>query len=230
MTRIVMVTGAVGNLGSAVSRAYIEAGNHVVLCDRAEDRLEEAFEDLSKEKHLIAGGVDVEKEDSITKAVDRAVEKFGRIDVLVNTVGGYRAGDPLHKTDVSTWELMWKLNAGSVFLVSRAVIPHMIAQGSGNIVSIAAGAGLKGSAGHAAYSASKSAVIRLTESMAEELKGKGINVNCILPAIIDTPPNREAMPDADFSKWVTPESLAEVILFLTSAGAKDISGQAVAVG
>ena len=227
--RVVFITGAVGNLGVAVARAFLSQGAHLVLCDRAGDRLDKVFAGLSPEEHLLAGGVDVTDESSIARAVEKTVARYGRIDVLVNTVGGYRAGKPVHETDVGTWDLMLKLNAGSVFLVSRAVIPHMIGQEGGRIISIAAGAGLKGEAGHGAYSASKSAVIRLTESMSEELKDRGVNVNCVLPSLIDTPPNREAMPNADFDKWVTPESIAAVILFLASPAARDVTGAAVPV-
>ena len=147
--------------------------------------------------------------------------------MLVNTVGGYRAGAPLHETDIETWDFMLKLNARSIFIASKKVIPHMLDQGSGKIVNLAARPGLAGQAGMAAYSASKAAVVRLTESMAAELKAQGINVNCIIPGTIDTLPNREAMPDADFSAWVTPESLANVILFLCSHAARDIHGAAV---
>jgi NAD(P)-dependent dehydrogenase (short-subunit alcohol dehydrogenase family) len=161
--------------------------------------------------------------------VVETIKRLGRIDVLVNAVGGFRAGTPLHETSLETWDFMLNLNARSVFIASRTVIPHMLAQGSGKIVSVAARPGLRGNAKMAAYSVSKSAVIRLTESMAAELKGAGINVNCILPGTIDTPQNRQAMPNADPSRWVKPEALADVILFLASDAAREVHGAALPV-
>jgi NAD(P)-dependent dehydrogenase (short-subunit alcohol dehydrogenase family) len=157
------------------------------------------------------------------------VDHFGRIDVLAHTVGGFRAGTPLHETLLATLDFMLNLNAKTVFITNQAVIPHMLRQGAGKIINLAARAGLQGQSNLAAYSASKAAVIRLTESAAAELKQSGINVNCVLPGTIDTPQNREAMPDADFSRWVKPESLADVILFLASDAARDIHGAAVPV-
>ena len=135
----------------------------------------------------------------------------------------------LHEVPIDTWDFLLNLNARSVFIACKKVIPYMIRQGSGKIVNVAARPGLEGQAGMAAYSASKSAVIRLTESMSAELKDQGINVNCIIPGTIDTPQNREAIPEADYSKWVTPESLAEVILFLSSNAARDVHGAALPV-
>ncbi|MCA9923248.1 MAG: SDR family NAD(P)-dependent oxidoreductase, partial [Anaerolineales bacterium] len=136
---------------------------------------------------------------------------------------------PLHETPPETFDFMMKLNAATVFNTNQAVIPHMIRQGSGKIVNVAAGAGLAGRPKMAAYSASKAAVIRLTESASAEVKAHGINVNCILPGTIDTPQNRAAMPNANFDKWVQPESLADVIAFLASEAARDVHGTAVPV-
>ena len=161
--------------------------------------------------------------------VAEALDRFGRIDVLVNTVGGYRGGTPVHETAIETWEYLLDLNARSMFVVSRAIIPHMLERGRGKIVNVAARLALKGSANSAVYSASKSVVVRLTESMAAELKKQGINVNCVLPGTIDTPQNRQAMPKADFSRWVEPEAVADVILFLASDAARAVQGEAVAI-
>jgi NAD(P)-dependent dehydrogenase (short-subunit alcohol dehydrogenase family) len=149
--------------------------------------------------------------------------------VLVHTVGGFRAGSPLHETPLETFEFMIKLNASTVFITNQAVMPQMLKQGSGKIINVAAAAGLAGRPKMAAYSASKAAVIRLTESTSAEVKAEGINVNCILPGTIDTPQNREAMPNANFAKWVQPESLADVIAFLASDAARDVHGAAVPV-
>ena len=162
-------------------------------------------------------------------SVTEAYQHFGRIDVLVNTVGGFRAGMMLHETPIETLDFMLNLNARSVFIASQRVIPRMLEHGSGKIINMAARPGLEGKPGMAAYSASKSAVLRFTESMAAELKSQGINVNCVIPGTIDTPQNRESTPDADFSTWVTPESLADVIQFLSSEAARDVHGAAIPV-
>lgn len=228
--QVVIVTGATGNLGGAVARAFQTAGAKLTLVDRATDRLQQVFPDLvSSPDHFLANSVDVTDAEAVEMMVAETIKRLGRIDVLVNAVGGFRAGTSLHETSLETWDFMLNLNARSVFITSRAVIPHMLAQGSGKIISVAARPGLKGNAKMAAYSASKSAVIRLTESMAAELKGAGINVNCILPGTIDTPQNRQAMPNADPSRWVKPEALADVILFLASDAAREVHGAALPV-
>ncbi len=160
---------------------------------------------------------DLMDEDSVAQMADRIYERFGRIDVLVNIAGGFAMGTPVAETPLSTWDLMLNLNARTVFLVSRAIIPIMLRQNSGKIVSIAARAALAGKAGMASYVVSKSAVVRLTESMAAEVRDHQINVNCILPGTLDTPRNRADNPDVDHSKWVPPQAIADVILFYPPA-------------
>jgi len=228
--QVVMVTGAIGNLGAAVTRAFQTSGAKLALVDRGEDRLLKSFPDLvSSADYLLVDCADLMDEGAVEASVGESIQHFGQIDVLVNTVGGFRTGTPLHETPLETWDFLLNFNARSVFIASKKVIPHMLNQGSGKIVNLAARPGLEGQAGMAAYSASKSAVLRLTESMAAELKDQGINVNCIIPGTIDTPQNREAMPNADYNNWVTPESLADVILFLSSAASRDIHGAALPV-
>ena len=228
--QVVIVTGAAGNLGQVVGRAFLSAGATLVLTDHATNRLHQIFSNIADSpKHYLVDSVDATESDSVQSMVEETISRFGRVDVLVNTVGGFRGGTTVPETPLETWDLMVNLNARSVFIASRAVIPHMLQQGSGKIVSVAARSGLEGSKKNAAYSASKSAVIRLTESMAAELKGSGMNVNCILPNIIDTPQNRQAMPRADHSHWVKPEALADVILFLASDAARGVHGAAVPV-
>lgn len=228
--RVVIVTGAAGNLGSAVARAFQAAGARLVLVDRAADRLPRLFPDwVDSPNHFLATSVDLTNADAVERMVDETVKRFGRVDVLVNTAGGYRGGTPVHETSFETWDFMLNLNARTLFTASRAVIPHMLRQGSGRIVNVAARAALQGGAKMAAYSVSKSAVIRLTESMATELKRDGINVNCVLPGTIDTPQNRQEMPKADHSRWVKPEAIADVILFLASDAARAVQGAAVPV-
>lgn len=228
--RVVMVTGAAGNLGGAVARAFQTAGARLILIDRASDRLPRLFPELvDAAEHWLAASVDLLRPDAVEATVEEAVARLGRIDVLANVAGGYRAGTAVHETPFETWDFMLNLNARTAFSVSRAVIPHMLRQGSGKIINVSARAGQQGSAKMAAYSASKSAVLRLTESMSAELKGKGINVNCVLPSTIDTPQNREAMPNADYSRWVKPQAIADVIMFLASDAARAVHGAAIPV-
>ncbi len=228
--RVVVVTGAAGNLGSAVAHAFGSAGANLTLVDRADGRLRRLFPEMTDApSYLLANSVDLTDPDSVQSMVDETVKYFGRIDVLVNTAGGYRAGTPVHETPLETWDFMLNLNARSVFLTSRAVVPQMLRQEYGKIISVAARAGERGRANMAAYSASKSVVMRLTESMAAELREIGINVNCVLPGTIDTPDNRQAMPKADYSRWVKPEIVAQVILFLASDSARALNGASIPV-
>jgi NAD(P)-dependent dehydrogenase (short-subunit alcohol dehydrogenase family) len=228
--RIVMVTGAAGNLGGAVARAFQAAGAKLVLVDRRPDRLPRLFPELADSAgHYMATSVDLTDAESVGAMAEEGLRRFGRIDVLVNAAGGYRAGTPVHETPLDTWDFLLNLNARTAFITSSAVVPAMLEQGSGKIINVAARAALKGGGKMAAYSASKSAVMRLTESLSVELKKNGINVNCVLPGTIDTPQNREAMPKADTSRWVQPQALADVILFLASDAARAVHGAAVPV-
>lgn len=225
--RVVAITGGAGNLGMAVGKAFSSAGARLAFLDRFPDKLAGVFPGSAG--HFIASPTDVTDQVSVAASVTEIIAQLGRIDVLINTAGGYRAGTPLHETPIGDWEFMLNLNARSVFVTCQAVIPQMLKQGNGKIINIASRAALAGDANHAAYSVSKTAVVRLTESMAGELKDAGLNVNCVMPGMIDTPQNRTAMPDSDFNKWVAPEAIADVILFLASDGARAINGAAIPV-
>jgi len=227
--QVAIVTGAAGNLGEAVARAFYATGARLVLVGQSLERLEATFADLADSEKCLFAAVDLTDASAVEGMVYEAVKHFGRVDILANVAGGFRSGPPVHETPLETWDFMLNLNARTTFLASRAVIPHMLQQGRGKIVSVAARAGLQGKANMAAYVVSKSAVTRLTESMAAELKDKGINVNCILPGTIDTPQNRRHMPQADFNKWVSPAEMANVILFLASDAAQAVQGAAVPV-
>lgn len=226
--RVTVVTGAAGNLGMAVAQAFHSTGSKLALVDRTTGR-KLLPDPANSPDHLLTSPTDITDPKSVAQMIDEVHRRFERIDILVNTVGVYRAGTPLHETPLSDWDFMLNLNARSVFLTCHEVIPHMLRQGYGKIINVASRAALVGEANHAAYSASKSAVVRLTESMAAELKDSGINVNCVMPGIIDTPPNRAAMPGGNFSKWVSPEAVADVILFLASDAARAIHGAALPV-
>jgi NAD(P)-dependent dehydrogenase (short-subunit alcohol dehydrogenase family) len=213
--RIVMVTGAAGNLGRAVAAAFQGLGATLVLLD------------MKPQGSIIQA--DLRDPRSVQQAVDRTLERHGRIDVLCNIAGGFRMGPALHETPEQDWDFLLGLNAKSVLHTARAVVPAMIRNGSGKIVNVGAYAAQKGVAAMGAYVASKSAVIRITETMAAELREKNINVNCVLPTIIDTPENRAAMPQADPRRWVAPQDLAAVIVFLGSDAARAIHGAAIPV-
>jgi NAD(P)-dependent dehydrogenase (short-subunit alcohol dehydrogenase family) len=227
---VVMVTGAAGALGTVVARTFYHAGANMVCVDLDRDGLGRIFEkvSISPDDYMIES-IDLTEADEVNAPVDKAIKRFGKIDVLVNTVGGFRSGKPVHETPLNEWDFLMSINARSVLVAMKAVIPHMLIQGNGAIVNISARPGLKGQAKMAAYSASKSAVIRLTESVSAEVRHSGIHVNCVLPGTIDTPQNRKDMPEADFSTWVKPASLANVILFLSSDQARDIHGAALPV-
>src|SRR6185295_6356350 len=163
------------------------------------------------------------------ETVRKALERFGRIDVLCNLAGGFRMGEAVHETTDATWNFLFDINVHTLLNAVRTVVPHMIERGGGKIVNVGAYAAQRGVARMGAYCAAKSAVIRLTEAMAAELREKNINVNCVLPTVIDTPENRAAMPAADPGRWIAPGDLANAILFLASDAARAIHGAALPV-
>ncbi len=228
--RVTLITGAAGNLGRAAGMAFQRAGARTILVDHARERLEKLRPELvDASDHMLAGGVDLTDAAAVEGLTAGVVDRFGRIDVLVNTVGTYRGGKPVHEETLETWERLFDANVRTTVMMVKAVVPVMLRQGSGRIVNVGSRSALQGGARVAAYSASKSAVVRLTESLAAELKAAGVNVNCVLPSTIDTPQNRQAMPEADFSTWVTPEAIADVIVFLAGDAARGITGAAVPV-
>jgi NAD(P)-dependent dehydrogenase (short-subunit alcohol dehydrogenase family) len=227
MATTVFITGAAGNLGRAVASVFAGRGANLVLVDLERKALEAAGGAESERRLLVAANLLDPKE--VDAAVKKAVERFQRIDVLANIAGGFRMGPPVHETSDEDLDFLLDLNARTVLHTSRAVVPAMLKAGGGKIVNVGAYSAQKGVAQMAAYVASKSAVIRLTESMAAELRDKNINVNCVLPTIIDTPENRAAMPKADPRRWVAPADLANVIAFLASDDARAIHGAALPV-
>ena len=228
--KVVIITGAVGNLGHAVAKRVQAQGAKTILVDRSSDRLQKTYGELiSSTQHWLAGDIDMTDPKSVNAMAAEAHQRFGRLDGLVNTVGGFRGGQPVHETDLSEWDFLYGINVRTALNACRAVIPYMLKAQSGRIVNIASRNAFQGGANYAAYSAAKTAVLRLTESLAGELKARGINVNCIVPGTIDTPQNRAAMPQADFSTWVPPADLADVIAFLLSDAARSVTGSAVPV-
>lgn len=218
----VMITGASGNLGRAVAAEFGRRGASLVLVERARRDLQESEKTLIVEADLLDAA-------AVERAVDQALQRFGRLHALCNLAGGFRMGPPVHETPERDWTFLLDLNARTVLNTARAVVPRMLEAGGGAIVNVGAYAAQRGAARMGAYTASKSATIRLTEAMSAELRERNINVNCVLPTILDTPENRSAMPGADPRRWVAPQDLARVIAFLASDAARAIHGAALPV-
>lgn len=226
--KVVMITGAAGNLGTSTTQKFMELDSKLALVDHSADRLQQKFGALNHSTGLyLSPSVELTDPNQVGKIVSKIVDKFGSIDALINIAGGYHAGSPVHETSVETLKNLYELNVLTMFNTCHAVIPIMLEAGAGSIINIGARSGLKGSFNTGAYSASKSGVIRLTESMSAELKRSGIRVNCVLPGTIDTPKNREDMPNADFSRWVTPGEIAEIISFLVSEKSVAVTGASI---
>jgi NAD(P)-dependent dehydrogenase (short-subunit alcohol dehydrogenase family) len=225
MSRIVLITGATGNLGRAVAAVFAQQQASLALLGhaRAGDAPDPAGADV------LRVAADLRDAAQVQAAADAVVQRFGRIDVLCNLAGGFRMGEAVHETSDQTWDFLMDLNARAIVHTARAVVPHMLAAGQGCIVNVGAAGAARGGAGMGAYAAAKSAVARLTESMAAELRPRGIRVNCVLPTVIDTPENRAAMPKADPSRWVAPADLAGVIAFLASDAARAVHGASLPV-
>jgi NAD(P)-dependent dehydrogenase (short-subunit alcohol dehydrogenase family) len=228
--RVAIITGASGNLGSSVANKFIKSGINTVLVARSSKKIVELFPEYKHSENVFfAAPIDVLDEHAVKKLIANTLERFGKVDILVNTVGGYRAGTPLYETPIETWDFMFNINVRSVFITCKTVIPIMLENNYGKIVNVSSRAGIYGNENSAAYSASKGAVIRITESMASELLGSGINVNCVIPGTIDTLENRNAMPKANHDKWVSTNSIADLILFLISDAASDINGASIPI-
>jgi NAD(P)-dependent dehydrogenase (short-subunit alcohol dehydrogenase family) len=218
----VIITGAFGILGMATAQAMIRAGARVALLDRAPHAPPALIAACGTDAVTI-GGVDLTDTDAAAKAVSAAHERLGGLDVLINAAGIFR-WQPVIEGQADVWDTLFADNLKTAVNSVRAALAYMPRKTGGRIINIGAMAAIKAGAGMGPYTASKSGVHRLTESLAEELKETGITVNAVLPSIIDTPANRSDMPQADFSRWVTPRALAEVILFLASDASQAITG------
>lgn len=223
MARTVMITGAAGNLGRAVASAFALQGERLLLVDRSDEVLARAFGAPDAKRVFLPADL------LQPQPVAEAVQAHGPVDVLCNLAGGFAMGTPVHATPASDWQRMHDLNVRTLLHAVAAVVPGMLERGYGKVVNVGAHAALKGAAHMGAYIAAKSEVLRLTESMAAELRAQGINVNCVLPTIIDTPENRADMPQADPALWVAPPDLAAVIAFLASDAARAVHGACIPV-
>lgn len=228
--KVVLVAGGTGGLGKAVTLAFLNAGAKVAVTYIREDEFAVLRTEAGpRAGSLIPQAVNVIDDSSVGTAVDTLVGDHERIDILVNTVGGYAGGLKLWETDPKILSQMLDLNLRSGYLLARHVVPIMLRQKSGAIVNIAAKAAFDHAAGASAYAASKAAAVAMMDCLAEDLKGTGVRVNSVLPSIIDTAANRRAMPNADFAKWPKPEEIARVILFLCSDEARLVHGASIPV-
>jgi len=220
--KVLIVTGALGALGKVVAEIAQSRGARIAGIDHAPSQRSATPESIE------IGGVDLSDAAQAKAAVEMAAKHFGRLDALVNIAGGF-AFETIGDGDIKTWQRMYALNVLTALNTSRAALPHLAASSAGRIVNIGAMGALQAGSGMGPYAASKAGVHRLTEALASEWKGK-VTVNAVLPSIIDTAANRADMSKADFSKWVTPQELAEVILFLASDAASGITGALIPVG
>lgn len=228
--RVVLVAGGTGGLGRAVSRAFLEEGANVVVTYRDQSEFDALQSGAGANASSLQGRqIDVTNEAAVDQFVGKILADCGRLDAVVNTVGGYAGGVKLWEMGPKVFDQMLALNLRSGYVISRAVVPAMLKQRRGAIVNVASKAAIDHAGGAAAYAASKAAAVALMDSLAADLKGSGVRVNSILPSIIDTAANRKAMPNADFAQWPKPEGIAGVILFLCSDDAKLIHGAAVPV-
>lgn len=236
--QVVLITGGTGALGSVVSESFLNySPKSIIITYRTDSemvalrsRLLSKLEDNStkgQRTEIEFMKSDITNELEVTKLVSHIIEKLGQIHILVNLVGGYIGGKGISKIKESEWDKMMNVNLKSAYLITKHVLPTLIKNRFGKIVHIASATGLRARGNDSAYAVSKAGLIRMVESVAEEVKEMDININCILPTIIDTEPNRMAMPSADYSKWVTPMNLSKVIIFLCSKQSKLINGAAI---
>ena len=219
--KVVLITGASGALGQTVVPSFVATGARVIAADRHPLSIQvEGCRDMK---------ADVTDEADVRRLVEEVIRTAGRIDALINLVGGFAVGRVV-ESDASLWHRMLTMNLTAAFLLSKAVLPHMMERRTGRIVHVAARAALEPFPGAAAYIVSKSGLVALIRALSLELAGSGVTVNGVLPATIDTPANRSNMPDADPSKWARPESIAQTLIFLASKEASQINGALIPIG
>lgn len=227
--KAVIITGGTGALGNAVTAAFLQAGASVLVTFTRETEFDALKLRVGAHVATLRGIKTNVLDEASVQAMAHEAAKLGRIDVLVNLVGGFLGGVPVVDMTLAQWDNIINLNLKSAFLCCKHVMPVMQQQRSGRIINIGSQGGLHGGDGISAYGAAKAGLINFTQSLAAEGKGFDIHANAVVPGIIDTPANRQAMPGADFTKWVSPEGLAQVILFLASEQARDITGVVIPV-
>src|SRR5436305_11832127 len=227
--RSIVITGAAGALGHAVALHFLAEGAHLGLIDHDEGRLRSVYAGRADMAPHVLVEADVTSEHAMAEAAVRIERALGRVDVLVHVAGGFEMGDPVHAMSRATWDRMMDLNAWSFVALTKAFVPQMLGDGAGKVIAVSAQAAERGGAQKAAYGASKSALQRLVEALSQEVRAKGINVNSIAPTIMDTPANRQSMPDADRSAWVSTAVAAQTIAFLASDAALAVHGRHIVV-
>lgn len=215
--RVVLITGSSGGLGEGVTRSFLDSGATVAGVARS-------WGGKAPGGRFLAVEADLGQPEGCREAVDQVLHKAGRIDAVIHLLGGFAGGTPIQETADSTWQRMLSLNLSAAFFVFRAALPVLLSQGHGRIVAIGSRAGLEPAAGLAAYNVSKAGLNALVKTAAAEVQGRGVTVNAVLPSIIDTEANRQAMPDADFTRWVKPAAIASLLLWLASDQAGDVNG------
>lgn len=220
----IVITGASGALGKAVAQYFLTQGARLALMGHSAEQLDDAFPGLANSAHLLIAS-DVTSVERMKESAQQIVGAFKHIDAVVHIAGGFEMGEAVHELSRASWDRMMDLNAWSFVAVTQALVPAMVARGSGRVVAVTAKSASRGAGQMAAYIASKSALQRLVEAMASELAPHGIAVNSIAPSVLDTPANRHAMPDANPAEWVSTVVAAETIAFLVSGGAAALHGQ-----
>ncbi len=230
-SKVAVITGATGALGRVVVKAFLDQGTRVVSTYRSEEKKNQLVDFLGEADALMSVKTDVTNEADVQGLFRKVIAKYGRVDFLLNIVGAYKGGTEIANTKEEEWDSMMSINLKSAFLCSKAALPHMLRQNYGRIINVASRTALEKRyrSKSGAYAVSKAGVVVLTETIAEEVRKYDINVNCILPSTIDTPDNRQILPEADFSKWVKPEQIAKVLLFLVSEDSSTISGASIPV-
>jgi NAD(P)-dependent dehydrogenase (short-subunit alcohol dehydrogenase family) len=226
--RVVVLTGATGHIGPAVTRAYLEQGAHVAVAVRDATKGAALKDEVGGDERLMVAAADPSDRQAMERLVEQVLRGWGRLDVLANLVGGY-ATSAAAEGDLAAYRASWDQKVATAVTATAACIRPMRARGYGRIVSVASMSALKGEKGAAGYAMANAALVRWTESLAEETKREGITANCVLPRIIDTPENRAAMPKADPSRWATPAEIAAVVVFLSSEEASGVTGSAIPV-
>jgi NAD(P)-dependent dehydrogenase (short-subunit alcohol dehydrogenase family) len=228
--KIVLVTGATGGVGPAVVRMALADGATVAVVARNLDELDELRDGLdAPQERWLSIEADVADAAEAQAAIDSTVARYGGLDVVCAVAGGWRGGDPVSETDPETVAWLWRINLLTAFNICHAALPHLVARGWGRIITFGARSAVSGQARSGAYAASKAAVVALTQSIAAEVRTTSVTANVILPSTIDTPANRDTMPNADYSRWVTPEQIAATVRFLCSQEASAINGASIPI-
>lgn len=229
--KVVVITGAGGNVGGDVVRAFAETGAQIAMIDRDAKMISRLISELGSNTEMYKGfPTDLSDPEAVDNLIGYITDHFGRIDTLAHTVGGFSMGDPVHAVNMDVFDKMILLNTRILYLTAGKFAAHMVETATpGTITAVLARSGSKGIKNQAAYTASKAAATRIVESMALELRDHNIRVNGISPSIVDTPPNRKSMEDADFDKWVKPSEIADLMVYLASDEASSITGANVEI-